>query len=59
MSKWMPFGKRKEAREKQPKHHDSVSTEDPEAAVKRKTPMWSLGILQDKETDEVPGRRPK
>lgn len=55
MSKWMPFGKRKDKPGKQPKHHDSMSTEDAEAAVTRKTPKWSLGILQDKETDEVPG----
>ena len=55
MAKWNPFAKRKETTEKETKAHDSVSTDDAEAGVQRKLPKWSLGMLQDKETDEVPG----
>jgi hypothetical protein len=59
MSRWKFFAKTEQAPEREVKHHDSVSTEDPEAAatIQRKPPKWSLGILQDKETDEVPGMR--
>lgn len=55
MPNWSPLAKRKESPQKEKQHHDSVSTEDPEAAVKTRIPKWSLGMLQDKETDEVPG----
>ncbi|KIW07766.1 hypothetical protein, variant 2 [Verruconis gallopava] len=55
MPKWSPFSRNKNASDKEGRLHDSASTDDPEGTTIQKRPKWSLGILQDKETDEVPG----
>lgn len=52
MSAWNPFSKAKGSSQSE-KQHDSGSNDDMEG--ERKAPKWSLGILQDRETDEVPG----
>jgi hypothetical protein len=54
MPKWTSFARTRSTTADEKTHQDSISTDDPETAA-RKPPKWSLGILQDTETDEVPG----
>lgn len=53
MVRWQPFGAAAGNSEAKRDEHGSGS-DDPEAQERRPT-RWSLGILNDKQTDEVPG----
>lgn len=58
MVRWKPFGPA-EKRDGELKNEQGSGSDDPEAggeSNKRRPVKWSLGILNDKETDEVPGQ---
>lgn len=58
MVRWQPSGAA-EKTDREPKNEQGSGSDDPEAgggSNKRFPAKWSLGILNDKETDEVPGQ---
>jgi hypothetical protein len=53
MVRWQPFGAA--ARNSGAKTDEQGSGSDDTEAQERRPARWSLGILNDKQTDEVPG----